>query len=176
MTLEAITDDGYLHWQCIMLDPLDGEMISCGETKQCHIDEAVYREVPEADKPGFGAMIDLPRCACGVQLSLKADFTLKELWHEVVIFVDELRRPQVYALPLQYVRNLRAHWMLYERGRATYAPVLPMPTHEVLEHPQFAQIKHPDGVYALWFGFAVARQYVPALKGFDLLRLLPPEG
>ena len=158
MTLEAITDKSYLHWRCTMLDPLDGELISCSEHKTCHIDEAVYREAPAATVPGRGAMIDLPRCACGALTSLKADYSLRELWHEVVIFIDELHRPQVYALPLQYVRNLRAHWMLYERGKAAYAPVLPMPPQEVLAHPHAVLIENPDGIYAVWFGFEIARQ------------------
>lgn len=154
MGLAAITKDGYLHWQCY-----GGEEDEyCGASLSAHIDEAIYRESLRTNKPGRGAMIDLPQCACGALTSLKADYTLKELWHEVVIFVDELHRPQVYALPLQYTRNLRVHWMLYERGKATYAPVLPMPPQEVLEHPHAALIENPDGIYAMWFGFEVARQ------------------
>jgi hypothetical protein len=172
--LQQITDDGYLHWRCIVLDPLDGELISCGEMKSCHIDEAIYREDTKAKKPGSGAMIDLPVCDCGARMSLKADYTIRELWHETVVFTDEQHVPQVYALPLQYVRNLRVHWMLYERGRAAYAPVLPMPLPEVLTHPHFAQIKHPDGIYALWFGFAAAQQHTHAIRGSDLPMLLAP--
>ena len=172
MTIEAITEDDILHWRCVMLDPLDGEIVSCGEMKSCHIDEAAY-VIRDPSSPR-GSTITLPRCQCGTQMFLKADYTLKELWHEVVVFTDELRRPQVYALPLQYVRNLCVHWMLYERGRAAYAPVLPMPTREVLEYPQFTQIRNPDGVYALWFGFAVARQYVPALSRIEVPMFLPP--
>ena len=173
--LEIITEEGYLSWQCLVFNKY-GDLVSCGEQKSAHIDAAVYREASEADKPGSGAMIDLPKCICGAQISLKADYTICELWHEVVIFTDEQHVPQVYALPLAHVRNLRVHWMLYERGKAAYAPVLPMPTQEVLKHPQFTQIKHPDGIYALWFGFAVARQYVPALRGMTMPLLLPSEG
>ncbi len=156
--LQAITDDGYLHWRCLMFDPLDGELISCGEMKKCHIDEAVYREVPGVSKPGQGAMIDLPACTCGARTSLKADYTIRELWYETVVFVNERGEPQVYALPLQHVRNLHLHQLLYEQGRAAYPPVIAMPAPEVLNHPMFAEVRSPEGVAALWMGFSVARQ------------------
>jgi hypothetical protein len=172
MTLQAITDDGYLHWRCVMLSALDGELLSCGELKTCHIDEVVYVQ-PD---PGSarGPTIALPRCQCGAQLFLKADYSIKELWHETLIFVeDETDRVYAYALPLRYMLNLRVHAALYERGKAAYGPVLDMPPLALLEYPQWAGVK-PQTIYALWFGFAVARQFVPALSGIDLPLLLPP--
>jgi hypothetical protein len=62
----------------------------------------------------------------------------------------------VRLLPYRYIRNLQAHWLLYERGLAAFAPVLPMPPIALLERPEFASVK-PATVMALWFGYLAAR-------------------
>jgi len=53
---------------------------------------------------------------------------------------------------------------LYERGKAAYAPVLPMPPQALIEHPQFASVK-PATVIALWFGYLAARESGQTLIG-----------
>lgn len=167
--IEAITEDGYLRWQCIIRDSLDDEIISCGEMQTAHIDSVVYREMEGATIPGRGAMIDLPRCQCGAQLQLKADYTLKELWHETLPIDEQGNRWNGqgtlvgYALPLRYVRNLRIHWMLYSLGRAAHAPVLAMPEPALLTHPLFAEARNPEVVAALWLGYSLAKARVPRI-------------
>ena len=145
--LTALENDR-LYWTCLRYDE-DGELVSCGQAKTASIDEAVYHSHE-------GAVIALPRCACGTQCFLKADYTLKEL-SKVVQAVKNEQGIWSYVLPLRYVRNLRAHWMLYERGKAEHAPVLPMPAEGLLAHPEIAEID-VDVAHALWFGFLVAKR------------------
>ena len=172
--LEAITEDGMLTWRCVVLDPIDEEVVSCGELKQCHISEARYLEPPGASVPGRGAIIRLPRCQCGAQTDLKADYRLKELWKETLTVVNEQGEVWAYALPLRYGRNLRAHQMLYERGQTGEPPVVSMPPANLLARPEVAQIGSPETVEALWFGFAVVAAYSERrrLKG-SVLPVLP---
>jgi hypothetical protein len=155
--LEAITNEGMLHWCC-----MGGEEDEyCGEPCTCHIDEVVYREAPDQKVPGRGAVIDLPACpACGAHCSLKADYRLKELYKALQQVTDEETGATAYVLPLRYVRNLQAHRMLYQSGKAEHAPVLEMPPQALLEHPSFEGVK-PSTVAALWFGYSTMRQYRP---------------
>jgi hypothetical protein len=164
--LDTITTDNILHWQC-----RGGEEDEwCGEQCECHIDETVYQEAIEQEVPGRGAVIVLPACpVCGAVTSLKADYRLKELYKALQEVTDPETGSIVHVLPYRYIRNLQAHWMLYERGRAAYAPVLPMPPIALLAHESFASVKQAT-VMALWFGYLAAREYVPALKE------QPPQG
>lgn len=158
--IDAITTDNILYWQC-----RGGEKDEwCGAWCQAHIDESEYREALDAKVPGRGAVIDLPACpVCGAITSLKADYRLKELYKALQEVTDEETGAMVHVLPYRYIRNLQAHWMLYEQGKAAYAPVLPMPPQALLEHQSFASVK-PATVIALWFGYLAAREYVPSLK------------
>jgi hypothetical protein len=158
--LHAIIED-MLHWQCLIRDR-KGRLKSCGQMKQARIDETVYQLADRAT--GRGAVIALPRCECGARCFLKADYDLEELSDELQEVMDEETGMSVRVLPLRYIRNLQAHWMLFERGRAAFAPVLPMPPQALIEHPQFATCK-PSTVYALWFGYLAARETMPALIG-----------
>jgi hypothetical protein len=160
--LDAITtEEGMLFWQC-----RGGEKDEwCGVECQAHIDEAEYQEALGAKVPGQGAVIALPQCACGARTFLKADYTLKELWKSTQPVQNEQGIVWAYTLPLRYVRNVRLHQMLYERGMALYPPVLPLAPQALREQPQFAQIADVDVVESLWLGYLLARAYVPALKG-----------
>ncbi len=153
--LEHIDNNGILHWQCQAREDQDDP--PCGILNTCSLDEAIYQEA-EGSVFGKGAVIVLPACECGAIMSLKADYTLKELYRAVVLVEDEENR--AYILPLRYIHNLIIHWMLYQRGKAAYAPVLDMPPIAVLSHPSFASIK-PGTVYAMWFGFSIVRQVAP---------------
>ncbi len=160
--LQAIEGE-MLHWQCLIFDR-KGRVKSCGQWKQAHIDETEYQEAQDVKVPGRGAVILLPACpVCEARCFLKADYKLKELYKALQVVTDEETGDTVHVLPYRYIRNLQAHWMLYERGKATYAPVLPMPPIALLEHQSFASVK-PATVQALWFGYLAAREYVPALK------------
>jgi hypothetical protein len=152
-----------LHWQC-----RGGEEDEwCGTECQSHIDSAAYREAPDAKVPGRGAVIVLPACpVCGAITTLKADYRSKELYKALEVVTDEETGNTVHVLPYRYIRNLQAHWMLYEAGSATYAPVLPMPPIALLEHQSFASVK-PATVMALWFGYLAARPDGTALKELE---------
>jgi hypothetical protein len=156
--LAAINEQGVV-WYCyggeydeycgvVNTAPLDGLSYRFGELKSRH-----------------WAMIDLPPCtACGAICSLKADYRLKELYKTLQTVTDEETGAAAYVMPLRFVRNLQAHWILYQSGRAEHAPVLEMPPQALLEHPQFASVK-PSTVYALWFGYLAAREAGQALIG-----------
>jgi hypothetical protein len=162
--LHAI-DHEMLHWQCLILDR-KGRVKSCGQWKTAHIDEAEYQLLHDEDGTGRGAVIALPRCECGAHCFLKADYDLEELYDELQEVTDEETGATVAVLPYRYIRNLQAHWMLYERGKADYAPVLPMPPIALLERPEFASVK-PATVMALWFGYLAARPDGTALKELE---------
>jgi hypothetical protein len=161
--LDTITDEGMLSWQCRG----GGEDEWCGASNTAHIDETVYQEAIEQKVPGRGAVIVLPACpVCGAVTSLKADYRLKELYKALQVVTDEETGSQVHVLPYRYIRNLQAHWMLYQSGKAAYAPVLDMPPQALLEHPSFASVK-PATVMALWFGYLAARPDGTALKELE---------
>jgi hypothetical protein len=151
-----------LHWQCLIYDR-KGRLKSCGQWKSAHIDETEYQLQYADHETGRGAVIALPRCECGAHCFLKADYDLEELADALQEVTDEETGNSVHVLPYRYIRNLQAHWMLYERGKAAYAPVLEMPPIALLEHPQFASVK-PATVMALWFGYLAARENGTALK------------
>lgn len=153
MTVQTITDDGCISWYCP-----GSKYKKCGRLLSTSLDEVVYQDCPMIDEPGEGAVMVLPTCPCGIRTDLKADYTLEELY-EVLIRYEE-NGMCAYLLPLRYVHNLHVHFLLYQRGKAAYAPVLEMPPQALLEHPSFASIK-PSTVYALWFGFATMKQYAP---------------
>ncbi len=153
--LSEITGDGTLVWYCQAREDEDDP--PCNIFNTCHIDEVSYHEA-ENRVLGKGAVIVLPPCECGAQAFLKADYTLKELYRAVMKHEED--GMYAYVLPLRYINNLLVHWMLYQRGKAAYAPVLDMPPVAVLSHPSFASIK-PSTVYALWFGFSIVRQVAP---------------
>lgn len=151
MVLQAITEDT-LHWHC---QGQDEEEEECGARLSASLDEVEYR-LPTAPgkRPGRGAVIALPRCSeCRARTTLKADYTLSELSKIVCPVRNEQGVIWAYVIPLRYVRNLRLHWMLYERGKAEHAPVLPMPAQELLARPEVAAISDVDVAYALWFGY-----------------------
>src|SRR5258707_3284048 len=148
--LTAIENDR-LYWRCLRYDE-DGNLISCGKAKSAVLSEAVYHSPAHE-----GAVIALPRCECGTQCFLKADYTVKEL-SKVVCAVTNEQGIWAYVLPLRYVRNLRLHWMLYVRGKASHAPVLPMPAEELLARPEIYEID-TDVAHAFWVGFLVAKRH-----------------
>lgn len=157
--LTAIEND-MLHWECLLYDE-DGALVSCGEKKTALLEEAIYQSPSNK-----GAVIVLPRCECGTQCFLKADYTVKELWRATHSVINAEGQIWAYVLPLRYVRNLRAHWLLYERGLAPVAPVLGLP-------PQGALLVDQDTTHALWFGFQTVRQYLRQAGAGHLLGRLP---
>jgi hypothetical protein len=169
MKVEQITDEGMLHWRC-----MGGEEDEyCEHQCMCHRDEAEYQEAHDQKIPGRGAVIALPACpACGALSFLKADYRLKELYKCLQTVEDEETGAIAYVLPLRYVRNLQVHWMLYQAGKAAYAPILDMPPTALLEHPSFASAK-PSTIAALWFGYSTMRAYRPLeLEGKQAVLLL----
>jgi hypothetical protein len=143
--LDALIDN-QIHWHC---QGQDEEEETCGLACEASIDEAEYRLSSLGKKRG--AVIALPRCTCGAQTFLKADYTLKELSKVVCAVQNEQGVIWAYVLPLRYVRNLRLQWMLYVAGRAE-PPLLPLPNWELLAHPEMAEID-TDVAHALWFGY-----------------------
>lgn len=163
--LQAIRDN-QIHWQCLGVDENEEE---CGAQLVTSLDEVEYRPSSLGHKKR-GAVIVLPPCTCGAQTTLKADYTLSELSKVVQAVKDERSVIWSFVLPLRYVRNIRLHWLLYERGKAEHAPVLPMPAPELLARPEVAEIGDTDVAYALWFGFLVAKQR--GLVGHNEMSLL----
>lgn len=145
-------DGDVLSWYC----PGGEEDEQCGLLNTATLADLVYHHPGQAR----GAMIALPKCACGAQTSLKADYTLKELYKTLQVMIDEESGTIAYVMPLRFVRNLQIHWMLHKSGKAAHAPVLEMPPQVLLEHPSFAGVK-PGTVHALWFGYSVMRHYKP---------------
>ena len=160
--ISEITPDGRFAWYC---PGTDEDEEDCNRLNEAHLDEALYQGARHARKPGRGAVIALPRCECGSQTFLKADYTLKELWRVVQPVQNEQGVIWAYVLPLRFVKNLRLHQALFDRGCADYAPILEKPPQELLTHPQMAQIGDVDVVHALWFGYLVARERIPQLAG-----------
>lgn len=157
-------EHNHLYWTCLLLDD-DGEVLSCGQERRAHLDEVryQYRDAPQPKgravldvrgqpqpQQGHSAVMALPRCACGVQQFLKADYSIKEAWKCVVEV--EMGTARLMVMLPQHARNLVAHWLLYERGQAEHAPVLPMPATELVE-AGLAQGLTVDAVWALWFGY-----------------------
>lgn len=151
--LSEISQDGTVVWYCQSREFQDDP--PCGIKNTAMIDSLEYREAPDVERPGKGAVIRLPACPCGASADLKADYTVKELTKALIRY--EENGTCAVVLPLRYVHNLHVHFLLYQRGKAAYAPVLDMPPQAVLEHPSFAAIQ-PSTVYALWFGFSIAKQ------------------
>ena len=173
MALQQITDAGDLSWQCLMVDK-DGELLSCGQLKSAHADEARYVTLADAGK---GATIVLPQCSCGAQCSLKADYTLKELWQLTQRVVNTQGQVWAYVLPLIHVRNLRLHARLYAEGRADAAPVLPMPAPALLAQPRWQALgDDKDVAHALWFGFCAMREYAQTLPARKRLQIEQEKG
>lgn len=156
--LTAIENDR-LSWECLLYDE-DGALVSCGQAKRAPIEEAMYQP------PSFGgAVIALPRCDCGVQCFLKADYTLRDLWKNTYSVMHE-GQIWAYVLSLKHARNLRAQWLLYERGLAPVPPVLALP-------PPGALLVDLDTTHALWFGFQTVRAYLRQAGASHLLGRLP---
>lgn len=118
--LTAIEEET-LYWHCQVYDEY-GDLSSCGEMKQAHISEARYLLHEQR-----GAVIALPRCTCGAQMFLKADYRIRDVWHCCMPVVNEQGETWAYAMTLGHVRNLMTHWMLYERGEADVAPCIEKP-------------------------------------------------
>jgi hypothetical protein len=151
--IQVITNDGYLQWYC----PGDEEE-ECGALLSAHLDEVEYHEMPATRKPGRGAVIALPTCHCGTQTFLKADYTMKELYKALIRYEED--GMWAYVLPTRYVHNLHVHFLLYQHGKAAFAPALEMMPQSLLDHPSFAGVK-PSTVQALWYGYLSAREVAP---------------
>lgn len=163
MSIQAITNDGYLHWQCVGGEEDEHCLHACVS----HVSEAVYRSGQSGPR---GAVIDLPVCQkCGARCSLKADYTLRELFNVTLTLIDESGGVLGYALKMQHVHNLLVHHWLYQQGRAEHPPAVPMPARDDLSHPRMALL--PQGVaLALWFGCEAAKSREPALEFASVVR------
>lgn len=161
--MQAITADGLMHWQC-----MGGEEDEhCLTQLSAHVREAIYRLYGQSGPRG--AMIDLPACqVCGARCSLKADYSMKELFKATDTLVDANGGIIGYALKIPHVHNLLVHHWLYSQGCAEYAPALPMPTREELSDSRLAALPG-NVVLALWFGFAIVRERDPRLASFDMV-------
>ncbi len=153
--LTAIEND-CLHWDCLHYDEY-GERTSCGRPRSAHVAEVVYHSRDAAN--ARGPVLALPRCSCGVQFFLKADYSVKEALRCVLTITRDGGDAWAYAMRPQHARNLVAHWMLYERGQAAYAPVLPMPPRAVALACAQRHLD-TDTLYALWFGAAAVRAHL----------------
>ena len=157
--LTAIENDR-LSWDCLLYDE-EGDLVSCGQAKRAHVEDVVYLSPTQSR----GDVMALPRCQCGAQTFLKADYTLKDLWKNTYSVMHE-GEIWAYVLSPKHARNLWAHWLLYERGLAPVEPALALP-------PNGALVNNPDLTYALWFGFQTVRQYLRSIGAGHLLGKLP---
>lgn len=167
--LSEISQDGTITWYCQSREFQDEP--SCNVLNTASLDNVVYQEMPGATQPGQGAVIALPACSsCGAQTRLKADYSLKELYHATIRY--EENGMSVYALPYRYMLNLKTHWLLYQQGKAAYPPIVEMAPQDLLEHPTFAGV-NPSLVQALWFGFTAVKAVAPLkLENRQVLKLL----
>jgi len=142
-------DGETLHWTCLLYDE-GGDLVSCGEEKQTHISEARY--LAQSDDRQRGPVIALPRCGCGVQMFLKADYSIKDASRCCLPVVNDAGQTWAYAMKLGHARNLLMHWMLYERGEASIPPCIDRP-------PIGASIDGvPHEVFsALWFASVASK-------------------
>lgn len=149
----SITDEG-VAWQCPHQEEDADE--PCAMPNNAAFDDLVYQHKGKAR----GAVIALPKCSCGAQTFLKADYTIKELYKCLQFVSHEETGEAAYVLPLRYVNNLRLHSLLHSRGQAEYAPCIDMPPQALLEHPSFEGAKSST-VAALWLGYSTVRAYKP---------------
>lgn len=157
--LTAIEEER-LYWDCLVFDE-DGMLTSCGRTLAAHVEEAEYRHVAQR-----GDVIALPVCSCGARTFLKADYRLKDLWKNTLTVKNNAGVTWAYVLRYEHMRNLWAHWLLYERGLAPTAPLLSLP-------PPRTVIGNLEMTHALWFGFATVRAYLTAIGAESMVALLP---
>lgn len=163
MAIHTITTDGLLHWMCQGGE----EDEQCNAQLSCHVSETLYRQSIEGMP--HGAMIDLPPCPrCGARRSLKADYTIKELFKATDTLTDVEGGIIGYALPARFAHNLLVHHWLYQQGLADHGPVLPMPAREELSDPRIAALPGVAAL-ALWFGYAVVHERDPRLESFDMM-------
>lgn len=164
MAIQAVTTDGMLHWQC-----MGGEEDErCNTPLSCHVSEAVYRLAQHQSGPR-GAMIDLPMCpTCGARCSLKADYSMKELFRATNTLTDTTGGTIGYALKIEHAHNLLVHHWLYQNSLAEHAPVLAMPAQEKLSDPRIAALSGVEAL-TLWWGYVVVQARDPRLESFDMM-------
>lgn len=147
-----------LTWSCLLYDK-DGSLLSCGKERTAHLSETRYH-APSLTR---GGVIALPRCACGVQMFLKADYSLKEAWQACMPVVNDEGQMWAFVMRPGHARNLVMHWMHHLQGATPLVPALPMPPQETIAQSDM----DTDVLYALWFGWqayqAYGSQHVPRI-------------
>lgn len=160
--LDKLTEDNYLYWSCHDED--------CARQMRAHIDdEAVcYHPAPRLvdgrrEAQQKGSVIVLPPCPeCGSQMFLKADYTLRDLRHELrniaesymftMVFDDEQRCKGV-VMSLAHARNFRLLNALHTLGKLPEPPILPVLDVESIKASSLFSQLPIDIVDAFWLGY-----------------------
>lgn len=197
--LEAVHADGTIEWYCTQkvcafhkyplaarvdhatvhyLRPLGGAceerqtLLMVGSPSEATIEARNPNEVKEEHRSSRGDVIALPKCLCGTQMFLKADYTLDELLLEeaLINYRGANGEDYGYILKIQHVRNMLLHHMLYHIGKAPTPPILPLPPKTVLANLLNSGVEGMDHevAFSLWFTCTlVGTEHLFALSGFD---------
>lgn len=163
--IHEIYPDGTIEWFCH-----NDECEFHQEPLFAHVDQPSVRYQFSSSGEQCGAVIVLPKCICGSQMSLKADYTLKDLRKGKVI-VD---LPEEYGgakvMKLQHAHNLLIHHMLYLLDKAPCPPVISLPSRSVLE----SLLKAGASIgmaCSVWFTHQVVADQVVQIPGYDMALL-----
>lgn len=158
--LQRITIDGQLSWICPGSDDEP-----CGQRLSARLEDVTYCtaasgravQLVEASTgcrihDADGAVIALPPCRCGMQTFLKADYSSRDFQRRRIFaeHCDEAGVVQLRVLKTGHARNLILQHLLYARGLAPCAPVLPMVPGEVSNLLNMMEL---GLLSALWFTF-----------------------
>lgn len=135
-----------------MLQDIQGSTVfwSCPCTRESQSDllQISYRE---------GVLV-LPRCSCGTETFLKADYTIGELRKLTSRVVNESGVVWAYCVPLRHVYSIQVHWLLYQMGRTEIPPILELPPVGLLEGlDSMTRL-------SLWWGFCAMQEAPLALE------------
>lgn len=163
--LEAIYPDGTIEWFCHNEDcefhatPLSAK-----------VEHTTVRYMAPYGEQG--AVIALPRCICGMQMFLKADYQRKEMLRHRVL--ESVLGPDGRALGMLmkvgHVRNLFIHHMLYLAGKAPVAPVLPLPPKRIM-HDLLGTGMSADLALSVWWTYDLVSEQLVKIPGFDPVML-----
>jgi hypothetical protein len=167
--LEAIYPDGTIEWFC---RNEEAECEFCTTPLSAHIDHSTVRYLSPLENGQHGAVIALPKCICGMQMFLKADYTRKEMIRHKVL--ESVPGPDGQDLGLLmkigHVRNLLFHHMMYEAGKAPVAPILPLPPKRIMRDLLGTGMS-AELALSVWWTYDLVSTQLVQIPGFDPMML-----
>lgn len=165
--LEAIYPDGTIEWFC---RNEEAECEFCTTPLSAHLDHQTVRYMaPHGDR---GAVIALPKCICGMQMFLKADYQRKEMIRHKVLEEVPGENGQALGLLMKigHTRNLLFHHMMFEAGKAPVAPVLPLPPKRIMRDLLSTGMS-TELALSVWFTYDLVSEQLVKIPGFEPMML-----